>query len=315
MPGDESSANRAQPGPPSIRDTSTVLQLVDTALDEIVEKKATCPFLASAVASRELPVRNEASNPLASIEDVKRLGNTGGGDLGNILVLFAAGNHALMRGRTGRLDQPVPGGLFSLELPGSQGSHPGHSGILQGDPETLDSGRLSRTDFARLASRAKDGFLKRSDAGRFIGENLRRDPKAKVFGLRVAELLARDLGQLVGTVGPGLLTKLARSDEGGNAARDVEQKLTRLLGEDNLIGSAGEFGLMFAFLAHKPGAVEVDGEPALSLEDLRSMFLDKRFPNGWTTWRKTRLDWVVNTTSLMVDAGKEYLTLTRKEVV
>ena len=287
-----------------------MLQLGDTALDEIVEKKATCPFLGTAVASGELPVRNGASNPLASIEDVKRLGNTGGGDLGNLLVLFAAGNHDLMRGRTGRLDQPVPGGLFSLELPGSQGSHPGHSGILQGDPEALDSGRLSRTDFARLASRAKDGLLKRSDAGRFIAENLRRDPKAKVFGLRVAKLLARDLGHFVGSVGPDLLAKLARSDDSRDAAhRDLEQKLTRLLAEDNLIGSAGEFGLMFAFLAHKPGAVEVDGEPAVSLEDLRSMFLDKRFPNGWMTWRKTRLDWTVNTASLMVSAGKEYLTL------
>ena len=316
MPEDKTTPNRAMPGPPSIADASAVLQLSDTALDDIVQKKATCPFLGTAVASGELPVRNEASNPLASIEDVKRLGNTGGGDLGNLLELFATGNHALMRGQTGRLDQPVPGGLFSLELPGSQGSHPGHSGILQGDPQTLDSGRLSRTDFARLASRAKDGLLKRSDAGRFIAENLRRDPNAKVFGVRVAELLARDLGHFVGTVGPDLLTELAGSDEGRDAThRDLEQRLTKLLGEDNLVGSAGEFGLMFAFLAHKPGAVEVDGEPAVSLEDLRSMFLDKRFPNSWTTWTKTRLDWVVNTTSLMVSAGKHYLTLTGKEIV
>ena len=313
MTEDKTTPNRAQPGPPPIADASTVLQLRASELDEIVEKKATCPFLGTAVASGELPIRNEASNPLASVEDVKRLGNTGDGDLGDLLVLFAAGNHAYMRGRTGRLDQPVPGGLFSLELPGSQGSHPGHSGILQGDPETLDSGRLSRTDFARLASRAKDGLLKRSDAGRFIAENLHRDRKAKVFGLTVAELLARDLGHFVGSVGPDLLTKLARSHESSDAAhRDLEQKLTRFLGEDNLVGSAGEFGLMFAFLAHKPGAVEVDGEPSLSLEDLRSMFLDKRFPNGWTTWRKTRLDWVINTTSLMVSAGKEYLTLQGK---
>ena len=116
------------------------------------------------------------------------------------------------------------------------------------------------------------------------------------------------------SVGPDLLTKLGRSDEGGDAAhRDLEQKLTKVLGEDNLVGSSGEFGLMFAFLANKPGAKEVDGEPAVSLEDLRSMFIDKRFPNGWKSWRKTRLDWVINTTSLMVSAGKEYLALQRKE--
>src|SRR5215470_7697767 len=158
----------------------------------LVEKKATCPFIGSAIAQGKLPVRNDAKDPLASIEDVRRLGNTGGGDLGDLLVLFAAGNHALMRGASGRLDQTVPDGLFSLELPGSQGSHPGHSGILQGDPEQLSSGRLNEAAFARLILRAKDGFVKRSDVGRFIAENLCRDPKSKVFGTRVAGLLARD---------------------------------------------------------------------------------------------------------------------------
>src|SRR5215469_5641567 len=55
----------------------------------LVEKKATCPFIGSAPAQGELPVRNDAKDPLASIEDVRRLGNTGGGDLGDLLVLFA----------------------------------------------------------------------------------------------------------------------------------------------------------------------------------------------------------------------------------
>jgi hypothetical protein len=85
------------------------------------------------------------------------LGNSGGGDLGDLLVLFATGNHALLRGDSGKLDKEVPSGLFSLEFPGSQGAHPGHSGILMGDPEALDSGRLSLTDFERLTSRAKGG--------------------------------------------------------------------------------------------------------------------------------------------------------------
>ena len=92
---------------------------------------------------------------------------------------------------------------------------------------------------------------------------------------------------------------------------NLEEKLTRSMGEDNLVGSAGEFGLMFAFLANKPGAREVNGEPAVCLEDLRSMFLDKQFPKGWESWRKTRSDWVINTTSLMMSAGKAYLALQR----
>jgi hypothetical protein len=86
-------------------------------------------------------LRGDADNPLASIEDVRRLGNSGGGDLGDLLMMFASGNHAFMRGDDGKLSEKVPNGLFSLELPQSQGSHPGHSGILQGNPETLDSGR------------------------------------------------------------------------------------------------------------------------------------------------------------------------------
>src|SRR6516165_5095894 len=56
-----------------------------------------------------------------------------------ISAIFLSGNHAFMRGDDGKLSQKVPNGLFSLALPGSQGSHPGHSGILQGNPATLDS--------------------------------------------------------------------------------------------------------------------------------------------------------------------------------
>jgi hypothetical protein len=53
----------------------------------------------------------------------------------------------------------------------------------------------------------------------------------------------------------------------------------------------------------------VDGEPALLLEDLQSMFVDKRFPLGWENWKKMSLDWVSSTTGLMVSAGKAYLAL------
>jgi hypothetical protein len=288
------------------------VELSDDERASLVEKKAACPFIGSAIAQGELAVRNDANDPLASIEDVRRLGNTGGGDLGDLLVLFASGNHAFMRGDSGKLNKRVPSGLFSLEFPGSQGSHPGHSGILQEDPERLDSGRMSKDDFARLTSRAKDGWISRSDVGRFIAENLVNDPKSKVFGLKTAELLASDLGVFVKTTGLALLKKLFGSDEEANAThREVEEKLTKLTGEDNLVGSAGEFGLLFAFLANRPGAREreVGGEPAVAVEDLQAMFVDKRLPRGWETWKKFRKDWVRNTTGLMVSAGKEYHTL------
>ncbi len=279
----------------------------------IVQTKATCPFIGTAVSTGDLPVRNDPGNPLASVDEVRELGNMGGGDLGEVLQLFATGNHMLMRGSPGKLDTKTPPGLFSLEFPGSQGSHPGHSGILQGDPRTLGSGRLSLADFDRLTRRARDGLVARSEVARFIAENLHRDPDSKVFGTATAALLLGDLASFVGSTGPALLTSLGASEAGdADAHRDLEAKLTKLLGEGNLVGAAGEFGLLFAFLANKPDATELDGEPAIAMSDLQSMFVDKRFPDGWRAWRKSRADWVRNTIALLVGASAELLRL-RKE--
>jgi hypothetical protein len=120
-----------------------------------VHKKVTCPFLGSAVHQKFLAVRGDADNPLASIEDVRRLGNSGGGDLGDLLVMFASGNHAFMPGDDGKLSEKVPNGLFSLELTGSQDSHPGHSGITA--LRHWIPVRVSEADFARLRTAQKAG--------------------------------------------------------------------------------------------------------------------------------------------------------------
>lgn len=293
----------------------------DTAVDldtgekhDLVEKKATCPFVGSVIAEGKLAVRNSAGDPLARIEDIRALGNSGGGDLGDLLALFAAGNHAFLRGPSGKLDQHVPDGLFSLEFPGSQGSHPGHSGILQGDPDIPGSGRLNVAHFARLVRRARDGWIKRSDVGAFIAENLHKDPRSKVFGATAAALLACDLAAFVKTIGPAIMQRLLGPDKDTPAAhRELEEKLTKLLGEDNLVGSAGEYGLLFALLANKPGARDVDGEPAVSVLDLEAMFLENHLPGGWETWKKSRLDWVKNTMGLLLSASKAYRVLNQEQ--
>jgi len=292
-----------------MKDPTSVADVRDTALSEIVEKKATCPFVGPAVATGKLPIRNDADNPLASIEDVRRLGNTGGGDLGDFIALFAKGNHAFMRGPTNQLDERVPNDLFSLELPGSQGSHPGHSGILQGDPAALSSGRFSQEAFARLSSHVKGGLLKRSDVGHFIAENLHRDPQSKVFEAAVATLLLGDLANIFLSAGAILPTLFGSDEERDLAHRDFEQRLTKLMGENNLVGSAGEFGLLFAFLSNSPRTREVDDEPALSFDDVRVMFVEKRFPEGWESWKKTRRDWLRHTTGLLKSAFAEYRRL------
>lgn len=312
MMGDrDSGAGPGADSPPSAADSATELRLGADLLMRIAQTKATCPFIGTAVATGALHVRSDADNPLASIEDVKALGNSGGGDLGDLLQLFATGNHLQMRGPSGKLDTKTPPGLFSLEFPGSQGSHPGHSGILEGDPHALGSGRLSLDDFRRLTSRASNGFIARKDVARFIAENLHRDAGSKVGG-SAATLLLADLDSFVRTLGPALVKKLAAPEqEAADAHRDLEQKLTRLLGEDNLVGSSGEFGLLFAFLANKPDAMAIDGEPALAVSDLEAMFVQKQFPRGWRSWKKSRVDWVKNTTALLVGAGAEYLRLRR----
>jgi hypothetical protein len=49
--------------------------------------------------------------------------------------------------------------------------------------------------------------------------------------------------------------------------------------------------------------VSVDGEPTVSVEDLTLMFRDKRLPDGWETWPKTRSGWVKNTLALAHSAA------------
>ena len=77
-------------------------------------------------------------------------------------------------------------------------------------------------------------------------------------------------------------------------------------------GSAGEFGLLFTFLARDPNTREVEGEPALSLDRAQGMFVQKHLPDGWQAWKKSRVDWVVHTTALLLSAGKEYAQLSPK---
>jgi hypothetical protein len=75
-----------------------------------------------------------------------------------------------------------------------------------------------------------------------------------------------------------------------------------------LIRSAG-----IIIVTNKPDAREIEGEPAVAVQDLKAMFVDKRLPDGWETWKKLRLDWVRNTTGLLISAGKEYHALKRTQ--
>ena len=279
-----------------------VVELSDEARLELIRSKATCPFIGSAIAAGILPVRNNAENPLASIEDVRALGNQHQGSLGDVLAMFAAGNHAFMRDGAGQLLSPVPDGLFSLDFPDSQGSHPGDSGILQGDPKRRGPDKFGEMDFARLESRAQDGRLTRPAIGDFIAENVRRDPNARIIGRDVIERRVNDLFALFEEVIPAAIEKLAGQSEEANAAhRRATQRLTKLLAEDNIAGSSGEFGLLFALLSTTDEA-----EPVLHLDELRMMFQEKRLPAGWDQARKTGIEWVKHTLAILVSAYESY---------
>jgi len=266
----------------------SALDLSETKRRTLVDRKVACPFLGPLVVSGQLPVHHSEASPLARIADVTALGNTGGGNLGEVLEKFAQGNHAFMQGATGTLDTPAPQGFFSLDLPGSQGSHPGHSGILQDDPKAIDSGRFDADAFRRLTALAKDGVVKRSDVGRFIAHNVRSDPKASVFP---ASRILVDVAHSAGEAPKALFEWVTNKIKGGESEaeqRELLQKLTKASGESNLIGSCGEYGLLFAFFEHKPGARTVDGEPAIAVDDLTSMFEKKQLPTGWESWLRPR---------------------------
>ena len=310
----------------------------------IVEKKATCPFAGTAVAIKKLFLFGTPDKPVARVTgpgSVAELGDTGGGDLGSrVLTFFARGNHHFLPG-----GGTVPENTFSLDFPGSQGAHPGHSFILTGDPKAQNSGHFNRIDFDRLVkpkpsvsycpapqplsklalgvddrsgghAEKIDGrwVVRRSELGKFIAENLVRDePRSKVADFRTARLLGMDLEQVLATT-VKLVGHHTREDED-----QILQKLTAALGEDNLVGSAGEFGLLFAFLARSPNTVQAPidwlglvTEPAVAVDDLRIMFGadgQRRMPAGWDQWKKTSLDWLTSTLALSYSASKEYAAI------
>ncbi len=297
-----------------------IAALNDAELQQVAWHKGTCPFIGTGITTRELKVRGSADNPLIALEDVVKAGNSGGGDLGTFTArVFGAGNQAFMRDASGQLTVPVPKGTMSANLPGSQGAHSGKadSQILIKPGSGTDSGRLGPNDpeviarfndLARLGD-AHGGWVTTSDVGNFIAANANRD-KANVVLLGQNDLvtkLAGDLGGLAESAIPSLLAKIEGNDPA--AERVFIERVTKLLGQDNIIGSAGEFALFFAFVAHQPNARKINGELAISVADLRSMFFHTGFPEGWKDSKKTTHDWVVATLHMVVAAEKEYRRL------
>ena len=115
--------------------------------------------------------------------------------------------------------------------------------------------------------------------------------------------IAVDLFGVAEEVVESLLARLRGRRTEADQAELLEQ-LTNLAGEDNLVGSAGEFGLLFAFFANREGETE---EATVAVEDVRAMMQDLRLPDGWDTWPKQARDWVHATARITVHATRARL--------
>jgi len=284
---------------------TTPIVLTDAQRGDLVEKKVTCPFVGATVWLKKLAVRNAFGNPLALVSDVAALGDTGGGDLGSVvLTVFALGNHHRMHGImtgpngglawTPGLVEEVPAGTFSLDFPPAQGSHPGHSGILEEGTKGSYHGALNADALRRLTDEAVDVdgrskndpafrgpmYIRRSDVGAFVWKDVTADPEAVYFGHGLSLTLLHDLLAL-------------------HQSPSVE-KLVKLSGTDNLVGSSGEFGLLMTLL-EVPG-VQVGGQPVMRAEDVRALFADKKLPAGWDARPKKATRWVENTMGILTAA-------------
>lgn len=267
----------------------TELELTTEQRAEIARKKATCPFIGSAVAGGDLPIFGSVERPLAKVADVVTLGDSGGGDLGaHVLQLFAVGNHSRLPDQSGAFNGNTPEGYFSLDFPGSKGAHPGDSGILIENPLAFESGRLSTEDLERLQKLADDqGLLSIAAVGQFIADNVKKDDRSRS---NRSDALPR-LGRILGDVGNHLLEhfrgrRFAHQDH----VRFMEDFTTAISGDD-LVRSSGEFGLLFALLANAPGAVH----GKIRLSDVEAMMVRSELPEGWRDWPKTLRDWVEST--------------------
>jgi hypothetical protein len=127
-------------------------------------------------------------------------------------------------------------------------------------------------------------FIQRSAIARFIAENISRDPESQSFPLgtwarEAVDIFTRDETERI-------------------------QSLARIAGSNNLLGSAGEFGLLLAFL-HNSDNTRLDKDPVFSTDEIAGMFRDKRLPDGWERWEKTAKDWLHHTFALAKGAFAE----------
>lgn len=315
-----------------------LLRLTDAQRREMVSKKATCPFVGTALAMKKIAVYGTLADPFAVIAggasaswlSPAKAGSAvaagGPGDLAQGFRIVARGNHATSGSGT-----RAPEGMFSLDFPNSQGAHAAHSFILMGDPRKRDSGRLNEKNLGRLVGEKSAGghaervgqklVVRRSELGQFVARNVACDPNAvsisrTPFGL--VSLLGGDIAEFTRSAGRLAIAKLAGSPSEAEKTKLLEDML-QIAVRNNLVGAAGELGLLMTALEGSPNAVTLpDGERALAASDIEAMFAGKKvdgkydpltrtLPPGWDTTPRTLTQFLLNTLEILRIAGIENL--------
>ena len=268
------------------------LDVTPAQRDTLVVKAATCPFMRSAVKAGTVRIRGSFEQPLGDTSDVIHLGNAGGGDLGKVLKFFADINHNRLNGPGGFTTEAVPENTFAIWFPGSRGAHPGHSGILMGDPGDVASGAFTPDRLARLTSEYStlysDGkrYISRDQIGAFIADNVAADPASRGFNLDGIKSLSSQVEELA--------SRVVANDP--NVLQDV---LHLLVTSNDLVNSCGEFSLLFTRFAD---GSDQDGNPLISTTAVESLFRDGVFPAGWDQHPATAHEWMGNTLAILKSA-------------
>lgn len=304
-----------------------VVQLTDDQRREVISKKATCPFVGTSIALKKIFVYGSVANPFAIIADkpgaIVAVGNRGGGDLGEGFRIVARANH-----HKSPAQEEAPSGMFSLDFPASIGAHAAHSFVLMGDPRKRDSGRLNAQNLGRLintkaagghAELAPNGRLvvRRSELGKFIARNVACDPEAVTASRRpftLLGLLGSDIADFSAHAFEVVARKLAGNSTSAETTKLLED-MVQIAVANNLVGSAGEFGLLTTFLENSSESVTMpDGELALSTRDIEGMFagdlkdgkydpLTRHFPANWETKPKTIVGLLRNAVFILKNAA------------
>jgi hypothetical protein len=298
------------------------LQLTAGERMQMATRMGVCPFVGSKIAQGELPIYGSKDNPLAKIEDIAAAG--GAGSLGpHVLPIFAQGNHDMMLGPDGKLSVPCPEGFFSLHLLGSKGSHGANSGILH-EPlnRSLGAGRRSPEDFDWLKGFANaHGKLDVKGMGRAIAERMAEykdlDPSVMVSGAAVFEAIGLDGVRVVSGAASALVEALENKlrdlfGDGTPAKKEhraLVERLTTLTGQNTLVGSCGEWALLFAGWANAPGVRQRDGSIQLDFASIEPQFLKGKTPAEFDAAEKSAIDWAKTTAQITLHAFLEYRRL------